>query len=58
MKKEVVVVQCSACDSQFVKEDMRWHRGDAIPHCPNCHEHDMIFFSHFGYVGVEVDEND
>lgn len=46
MKKEVVVVQCSACDSQFIKEDMRWHRGDCVPHCPNCHEHDMIFFSH------------
>jgi len=51
--KKVIYVQCAVCNSQFVKEDMGWHRGDAVPHCPSCHEHDMIFFSHVEHVDKE-----
>lgn len=57
--KKVTVVKCGVCNSQFAKNKMGRHPGDAVPHCPNCHEHDMIFFSHTEYVGVEgVDKND
>lgn len=57
--KKVTYVQCAVCNNEFVKEEVIRHYGDAVPHCPQCGEHDMIFFSDYGYVGVEgVDKND
>lgn len=44
--KKVIYVQCSVCNSQFAREEVKQHHGDAVPHCPHCFEHDMIFFSH------------
>jgi len=55
--EKVIYVQCGVCNNEFVKEKVGWHYGDAVPYCPQCGEHDMIFFSRAEHV-EGVDKND
>lgn len=51
--KKIIYVQCAVCKNEFPKEEVNRHYGDAVPHCPKCGEHDMIFFSHAEHVDKE-----